>query len=65
MGISDMRLLGKKNHLLQNGSYENLDSFSNVYFDLFKELSVVISSVHFILPNVADCKFKDDLHRFY
>ena len=45
----------KSNILLQNDSNEKLDMFSDVSFDIFKELSGVIFSVHLILPNVADC----------
>ena len=44
-----------KNIRLQDESNKNLDDFSNISFDIFKELSGVIFSVHFILPNVADC----------
>ena len=48
----------KKNVLLQNDSSENLDNFSNITFDIFKELSAVIFCVHFILLNVADTNLK-------
>ena len=58
------RCLVQKN-LLQNDNYENLDNVSDISFDIFKELSGVIFSVHFILPKVADCYSKDRLHRFY
>ena len=48
----------KKNVLLQNDSSENLDNFSNISFDIFKELSGVIFCVHFILLNIADTNLK-------
>ena len=38
----------QKNILIQNDRYENLDSFSYISFDIFKELSDVIYSVHLI-----------------
>ena len=57
-------VLCKKN-ILQNDSYENFDNFFDIGFDIFKELSGAIFSVHFILPNVADCQLKNHLHRFY
>ena len=41
--------------LLQNDNYENLDNFSNINIDIFKDLSGVIFSANFILSNVADC----------
>ena len=41
-----------------------LDIFADITFDIFKELSDVIFSMHFILPNVADCYLKYHLHRF-
>ena len=46
-------------------SYENLYKFSDISFDIYKELSGVILSVIFILRNVADCQLKDHLYRFY
>ena len=61
----------KSNILSQNDSNEKLDIvfFPDISFDIhdcmFKELSVVIFSVPFILPTVADCYLKDHLHRFY
>ena len=54
-----MKELGAKNSLLQNGSYENLDNFSYISFDIFKELSDLIFSVHFILPTVTGCLLID------
>ena len=59
----------------QNDSYENLEKVFDIAFGRFKELSGVIFSVLFILPNVslhslhilpnfADCQLKDHLHRF-
>ena len=42
----------KNNIVLQNDSYEKLGNFSNISFDIFKELSGMIFSVYFIfLPN--------------
>ena len=61
-----MKEIGAKNITLQNDSYEKLDIyFSEISFDIFKELSGVIFSEHLILPNVADCYLQDHLHRFY
>ena len=48
----------KTNIILQNDGYENLDTFSNVSFGIFNELSGVIFSVQFFLPNVTDCQLK-------
>ena len=59
-----MKELDTKNTIL-NDSYEYSDTFSDVSFDIFKELTGVIFSEHFILPHVADCQLKDHLHRFH
>ena len=40
----------KRKKSLQNVNYENLDNFININIDIFTEFSV-----HFILPNDADC----------
>ena len=45
--------------------YEKLDIFSDIGFDIFKELSDVIFSMLLKIPNVADYYLKDHLHRFY
>ena len=51
-----MKEIGEKNNiLLQTDNYDNLDIYSYISFDKFKELSGMIFSVHLILPNVADC----------
>ena len=60
-----MEEFSAKNILLQNDSYEMLNISSDISFDIFKELSGVIFSVHLILPYVADCYLKDHLHVFY
>ena len=46
-------------------SKQNSDNFFDIGFDIFKDLSGVIFSAHFILSNVADFQLKDHLHRFY
>ena len=37
----------------QKDSYENLEKLYDISFDIFKEISGVIFSVPFILPNVT------------
>ena len=55
-----MKEFGAKNIILQNESYENFLPY--IIFDIFKELSDLIFSVHFILPNITDCQLKNHLH---
>ena len=48
----------QKNILLQNDSYEKFDIFSDISFDIFKEFSGMIFSMHLIFQILQIVIFK-------